>query len=602
MSMETRARTSSTPPYGVLLGVLALVLVVAANSMLSIRAARKLVDTTRWVDHTRIVTDELDATLSAMLNVENWERGYLYTGERHNLERYERGKPEVAGHLDTLAQLTSDNPVQTANFVRLRTAANDAMAFFQDAAALKAAGRDDEARRMVLSGGGHLRMDAVRSALAEMKAEELRLLSLRSAEAQRSRRYLLLAIPTAHAFMALLLVFAGLLVSRNVRKRSEIARRFRELAEREHDARQDAEAAHDRTEHVLSGISEMFILLDRAWKIDYVNDQVVRISGKSRETLVGQEYWKAFPEMLRMQAAFLSSMETQTPHEFEILDTSLRKWFSMHLYPSPAAMTIFAQDITGIKRTQDALVQSEKLAAVGRMASTVAHEINNPLEAVTNLIWLARYDPSASQRMQHQLAMADEELRRVAHIAKQTLGFYRDATAPAMVHIADVLDGVIRLYSSRLESKQVAVRRDYDNSEVFGYAGELRQLFSNLLANAVDAVQTRGALAVKISQTRNWSGDRRPGVRISIGDNGGGIAAEHLSKLFEPFFSTKGATGTGLGLWVAKQIAEKHGGRITVRSSPRAAQHYTVVSVFLPERSEIQLQAAAALAGSASRS
>jgi signal transduction histidine kinase len=275
-------------------------------------------------------------------------------------------------------------------------------------------------------------------------------------------------------------------------------------------------------------------------------------------------------------------MQTQRAETLEAFDGRLRKWFSIHLYPAPEALTVFAQDITAIKQAQDALVRSEKLAAVGRMASTVAHEINNPLEAVTNLIWIARHDPSASETVRKNLGIADDELRRVSHIAKKTLGFYRDASAPGAVNMREVLGGVVGLYGSRLRSKQILLRTEYAEADVVGYAGELRQLFSNLFANAVDAVPTKGMLVVRVSNSRDWNSSGQRGVRVTIADNGCGIAPDHLEKLFEPFFTTKSATGTGLGLWVAKQIVEKHGGRISLRTRTSPERHYTIVSVFLP--------------------
>jgi signal transduction histidine kinase len=146
------------------------------------------------------------------------------------------------------------------------------------------------------------------------------------------------------------------------------------------------------------------------------------------------------------------------------------------------------------------------------------------------------------------------------------------------------------LYRSRLASNQISVHTKYGDCEVFGYAGELRQLLANLCANAIDAVQSRGTLSVKVSRSHAWRNSNEPGIRVTIADDGCGIPAEHLDSVFQPFFTTKEATGTGLGLWVAKQINERHGGWITIRSRANPSQHYTVVSVFLPLRGEGRLQ------------
>jgi PAS domain S-box-containing protein len=582
--------------FGILLGAVLLLSVVSVNTVASLSAARNLIEKNSWVEHTQTVNTELDATLVALLNMETGERGYLYTGDEQYLQPYELGKPELEGRLGNLAELIADNPVQQQMLEQLRTAAARALDFFGKAIALESAGDHEAAKQLVLSGGGTARMEAVRRVLDRMKAEESRLLANRLAEAQRSEHYLLVTIPASHAFTAVLLIFAGLLVSRDLRKRIETAHRFRQLAEREHAAKKETEAAHRRTESVLSGISEMFMLLDHDWKIAYVNEQTVRVTGKSRQDLLGREYWKVFPETVGtiVEAAYRRSRLTRKPERFERFDTVLGRWFSVHLYPSPEALTIFAQDISDLKTAQEALLRAEKLSAVGRMASTVAHEINNPLEAVTNLIWIAKNDPMASESVRKHLGLADEELRRVAHIAKQTLGFYRDASQPRSVKMRDIMESVLALYASRIAGKQISVRTEYDNCDVFAYAGELRQLFANLCGNAIDAVQPHGTMSVKVSLSRDWRDSSQPGIRVVIGDDGCGIPTEHLKSLFEPFFTTKQATGTGLGLWVAKQIAEKHGGWIRVRSGIKSNQHYTVFSVFLPLRDEASLQEFAA--------
>lgn len=584
--------------FGILLGLVFLLAVVSVTTVVSVHATRTLIANNSRVEHTRIVAQELDATLTALLNVETGERGYLYTGEKHYLEPYEIGRSEMDGHLRRLATLTVDNPVQQHNLARLQHSTQEAMDFFEQAVGFEAAGQEVAAKKLLLTGGGNAKMDAVRAVLGDMRAEELRLLDLRLEESQQSARYLLLAIPGSQAFTAALLLLAGLLVRRNLRKRGETARRFQELAEREHQAMQMAVEANERTESLLSSISEMFLLLDDKWNILYVNDQALRFSGRRREELVGKQYWSVFPETLgtKFEVAYRHAMETHKPEAFEAFDASLRKWFSVQLYPSPEALTIFAQDITAVKQAQAALVRSEKLAAVGRMAATVAHEINNPLEAVTNLIWIASKDPSISETGRESLRVADSELKRVAHITRQTLGFYRDSTSPAMVNMREVMNSVLELYASRVASKQISIHTDYQDCVVYGFAGEFRQLFSNLCANAIDAVKTAGKLRVKVSEVHHWKEPNQSGVRVTVADDGCGVPPEHLDSIFEPFFTTKDSTGTGLGLWVAKQIVEKHGGCITVRSSVRPNQHYTAVSVFLPSYAEVQHKTLAATA------
>jgi len=199
---------------------------------------------------------------------------------------------------------------------------------------------------------------------------------------------------------------------------------------------------------------------------------------------------------------------------------------------------------------QTALLRAEKLAVTGRLAASIAHEINNPLEAVTNLLYLMRGDLPHEQ-MQSYLAEAEQELARVAEITKQTLRFYREPNQPAATEVASVLDSVLTLYHSRLAAADVRVEREIqsESAVVLSSPGELRQVVANLIGNAIDAMRGGGRLRIRVSDDGRWSaqGSR---VRLTIADTGSGIAPEVLSTLFEPFVTTKGETGTGLGLWV----------------------------------------------------
>ncbi|HYG98581.1 MAG TPA: PAS domain S-box protein [Terriglobales bacterium] len=236
-----------------------------------------------------------------------------------------------------------------------------------------------------------------------------------------------------------------------------------------------------------------------------------------------------------------------------------------------------ASDVTERKRTEAALIQSQKLASAGRMAATVAHEINNPLEAVFNLIYLALMDTSLSPGTKKALETADQELQRIAQITKQTLGFYRERSTPRSVDIQELMDQALHLLARRLEAKNIRVCKKYAaQCSVTGIAGELRQVFSNLIANSVEAMANHGTLYIRISRV-NLTGDSQ--VRITVADTGSGIDPENVQNIFEPFFTTKKHVGTGLGLWVSENIVRGHGGAIRVRSKIGKG---TVVCVSLP--------------------
>lgn len=241
------------------------------------------------------------------------------------------------------------------------------------------------------------------------------------------------------------------------------------------------------------------------------------------------------------------------------------------------------RNITESKKIDRALQTTEKLAAAGRMAATVAHEINNPLEAVTNLVYLAKRDLSNSDRVAGYLELASRELDRVAHITRQTLGFYRDTSSPVRFNVAETIDDLLLLYDKRFESRRIKVLKQYDKEiEITALAGEVRQAFSNLITNAVDAMPNGGTLVVKVAKAHDWSSPPLHGVRVTILDTGSGIEAKHRKSVFQPFFTTKTDVGTGLGLWITRGIVEKHHGSIRMKSRTGQSGHGTAFSIFLP--------------------
>ena len=246
------------------------------------------------------------------------------------------------------------------------------------------------------------------------------------------------------------------------------------------------------------------------------------------------------------------------------------------------AASAIARDIGERIKTEETLRKTEKLAAAGRLAATIADEINNPLAAITNLLYLARKNPSLDGKAKRYLDLAQEELGRVAHIARQSLGFYRDTSIPGTVEISAALDEIVALYGRRIDSKGIHLETEYGPGlAIHAFPGEIRQLLSNLLVNAIDACGSGGQLRIRATSRNDWNHNRRSGVRITIADNGCGIPKPHLARLFEPFFTTKEDVGTGLGLWVSKGIVQRHGGSIRARSSTRAGESGTVFSLFL---------------------
>lgn len=240
-----------------------------------------------------------------------------------------------------------------------------------------------------------------------------------------------------------------------------------------------------------------------------------------------------------------------------------------------------AMDITSRKAAEEALRSSEKLAATGHLAASIAHEINNPLAAVTNALYILRTTRGLPQSALEYVRTAESELSRVVHITRQTLGFYREISAPVMVDVPQLLDEALAAFDGKVKHKNATIDRRYGDVEPLpAFPAELRQVFSNLAMNALEAVAENGKVSVRMRYAHNRTG--RLGLRITIADDGAGIAPENMPHIFEPFFTTKHSKGTGLGLWVSQGIVQKHGGQIRVRSSKHVRHHGTCFVIFLP--------------------
>jgi PAS domain S-box-containing protein len=324
------------------------------------------------------------------------------------------------------------------------------------------------------------------------------------------------------------------------------------------------------------------------------SEDMYRIHGLTREQFDGRfETWtkSIHPDDLpaviaKIQKSVDEKSEFHTEYRAFGPEGEIR-WFGGHgrvmldENGKAAGMAGLCSDITQRKLEEEALRRSEKLATAGRLAATIAHEINNPLEAVTNLIYLLRRDRNTKPDAKEMLRLAEEQLARVNHIAKQTLGFYRDRNVPEAVDVVQTLDELLAILQARIASKQISIVREYENACLLnGFRGELRQVFSNLLTNAIDASPAGGKLIMRVRPQR--AAERIASVQIEIEDFGSGIQPGDQDRIFEPFFTTKSDVGTGLGLWVTKELVEKHGGTIAFRSNSQNGNSGTCFSVVLP--------------------
>jgi PAS domain S-box-containing protein len=323
------------------------------------------------------------------------------------------------------------------------------------------------------------------------------------------------------------------------------------------------------------------------------SDEIRRLHGIEVEKFDGRyESWmeSIVPEDRQqvhqaISAAMASKGEYEVQYRISMADKSMH-WLEARgrtivIGDLPVRMLGVAMDVTSRKAAEQTLRHSEKVAATGRLAASIAHEINNPLASVMNALYILRTNSKMPESALIYVKTAEEELARVVHITKQTLGFYREISSPVMSSVPHLFEEVLAAYDGRIEQGQITVHKDFSNvGPLAAFPSELRQVFSNLVLNAIEAISGPGNIFIRVRNAHDGQG--REGIRVAVADDGCGIPAENMPQIFEPFFSTKDSKGTGLGLWVSHGIVHKHQGTLRVRSRTDELRHGTCCSVFLP--------------------
>ena len=428
------------------------------------------------------------------------------------------------------------------------------------------AGKPEEAKAIVLSDDGRLLMTRIRSLIEEMVREEDSLWTARSATYQRSVRVTIACIYLASGLAAIGLGFLAYFILHAIGLRERHARL---IAEREEWFRV-----------TLTSLGDAVIATDGQGQVTFLNTVAEELIGVKVEQAKG----RAIEEVFRIfNESTLLPVENPVKKVMEVgrivglaNHTVLQKsdGVMMPIEDSAApirddrerlvGVVLVFRDATYERKSQELLRKSEKLAAAARLSATVAHEINNPLEAVGNLLFLAKGTAGVPAAAADYLGLAEQELERISHITRQTLGFYRESKVPNEIDVAALVESVLKIYSNKLKTKNIRLERHFSKCPlIHGLAGELKQVVANLVSNAADAAPENGTIRVGLSCVETSEGKM---VEVSVQDDGPGIRPEHHEMIFEPFFTTKKDVGTGLGLWVSKEIVDRHGGRIQALS------------------------------------
>ena len=567
---------------GVLTGFFLLLLILIANAFITRRQLAVQVENQTWVLHSRRVLFELSQIESLLKDAETGQRGFLYTGQRLYLGPYNLSVQRIEPHLNNLSQLTADDPRQEANISQLRSLTQQKLRELAQTIQFYQSGHAEHAKALVLSNLGIATMDKIRLLMDQMMQEEASVERVRTEAYQRSVRSTIFSIyfATILAILGLLLLAYRILREMDLREKHGA-----EIREREEWFRV-----------TLTSIGDAVIATDRQGIVTFVNPVAAQLTGTNYAQAKAKPIQEIFPIFHEYTHQVSENPVKKVLEQGKIVGLANhtvlqhRDGSLTPIEDSAAPIRNDNGDVVGVvlvfrdatyhRKSQEVLRKAEKLAAAARLAATVAHEINNPLEAVGNLIYLAKAAPEMPTEAMQQLTMAEQELARVSHLTRQTLGFYRESSAAVSVEVPVLIESVLALYSNKFNTKNITVVRDFGECPPIEVVrGEMNQVVANLISNAADAVGHNGIITIRLACKESGGG---PVVHLTVEDDGPGVTEENAQRIFEPFFTTKKDVGTGLGLWVVKEIVERHGGAVAVNSHNGNGSRGAIFTVQLP--------------------
>ena len=540
----------------------------------------------RWLDHSDRVSTRVAELERLIIDQETALRGFELTGDQTMLAPFKAASGPIDAHFDSIRRHVSDNPEQISNLVRVHDRYLLWLGFANNVLSMPNA-----AANAPLNHRGKELMDAVRDAMRTMSDTEDKIRSSRLENTLILERRELMVIIAGALLVGIALSIFSLTRLRQVS--SAYQRSLDELQKRSNELYESREWLHT----TLRSIGDAVMVCDANSNVQFMNPVSEELTGWPLDEAVNKPLRQVFHiihEHTRKEAenpvekvrrlnkviglANHTALISRNGTEYVIDDSAAP---INDKSGNLIGIVLVFRDITDQKRAEAALIASEKLAVAGRLAASIAHEIHNPLDSVANLHYLLANESNAEKRAEY-LSMAQQELKRTLQISRTLLNLYREPNAPVKVDLKELLESVLLLLHRRLDTQSVTVQHNFDGSFVVeGFPAELRQVFTNLITNAADATGINGKILIRMHgvPAEELHGS---GVIVEILDSGPGIPHHAEQKLFQPFFTTKGEKGTGLGLWVSMGIVQKHGGTIRLKNSEDPDLHGAWVRVYLP--------------------
>jgi len=568
---------------------LPLVLLVLLTVTLVIEVL-SLTSSLRSVDHSDHVIDSSRQAMRTLVEMESGLRGYELTRDPKFADNFEQSSAQLPGQINRLVQLTGDNELQQNRLKEIGKLDESWVQWAEQQLSLRASQPPTEDQLLY----GVRLMEQIRARHRQVVAEEERLLHQRSHNATILGRVVLVTA------VGLSLLIAVVLLTFTRRELRSLTASYEEHLEAEKERTRELQESREFFRITLNSLAEGVVATGAGGEVTFINpaaQQLTKWEDVSR--VLGRPLHEVLnildeSKRVRLSDPIAELVRPEQPavvrDHLSMVDCSGHE-FPIELSAAPilkdggklAGTVIVFRDIAQRRQTEQTLRVSERLTQAGRLSATIAHEIRNPLDTVTNLIYLLQHDSNSATVSQQYLQMASEELARITQITGQLLTFHREARHPVEVSLTEVLESVLTLYAPQIRRGNVTVEKRFETTaKVRGFPGELRQVFSNLVGNALDAMPSGGRLILSVREGFRSSDPTRKGVRATIIDAGSGIPLGVRRNLFAPFYTTKGEKGTGLGLWVSRSIIEKHEGTIHVISSIREGRCGTAFSVFLP--------------------